>query len=267
MAQSYSVGQVARECDTTVRTLQFYDRLGLLVADRDHGGRRRYRYHHLERLRQIQLLSSAGFSLQEIPDILDRQAGRPLAEVYADQVRLLELAELRLRCRRTVLAAIAEIVAEHPNMQVPEAALTSVMSIDSTLLRYEEIFTGPESGLLQRFEAAPEVDLDATIAHYFDWKAQCVQALIMVENGIPADSPSGRRLGHRQHQSVRTRVQSLPDDVIDIYLQSERDHHRWPPADRELHRATKGFLDQCLRSYADSSAADDGASGSPPAQR
>lgn len=247
MAQSYSVGQVARECDTTVRTLQFYDRLGLLVADRDHGGRRRYRDQHLARLRQIQLLSSAGFSLQEIPDILDRQAGRPLAEVYADQVRLLELSELRMRCRRTVLAAIAEIVADHPEVTVPVAALTAAMSADSTLLRYEEVFTGPESGLAEQVEtAAAEIDPDATIDHYFAWKADSVQALIMIANDIPADSPSGRRLGARRREHVQDTLQGQPREVVDIYLQSERDHQLWPPADRELHLATRDFLDRCM---------------------
>ncbi|NUP25378.1 MAG: MerR family transcriptional regulator [Nocardia sp.] len=57
-----------------MRTLQYYDRIELLVAERDESGRRRYGPEKLDRLRRIQLLTSAGLRLDESAR---RCTGRP----------------------------------------------------------------------------------------------------------------------------------------------------------------------------------------------
>ncbi|WP_424565463.1 hypothetical protein [Tamaricihabitans halophyticus] len=66
----------------------------------------------------MQLLTGAGFSLEEVGETLDRQAGVPLVETYSEQVRLLEIAELRLRYQRIVLAAATQVLREHPHAPV-----------------------------------------------------------------------------------------------------------------------------------------------------
>lgn len=62
-----TVGQLAKKMETTVRTLQYYDREGLLSpsAESD-GGRRLYTDKDMIRLHQIFSLKSLGFSLDDI---------------------------------------------------------------------------------------------------------------------------------------------------------------------------------------------------------
>lgn len=62
-----TVGQLAKKMETTVRTLQYYDREGLLSpsAESD-GGRRLYTDRDMIRLHQIFSLKSLGFSLGDI---------------------------------------------------------------------------------------------------------------------------------------------------------------------------------------------------------
>lgn len=56
---------------TTVRTLQYYDREGLLSpSSESEGGRRLYTYKDMIRLHQIQALKSLGFSLGDIKNRL-----------------------------------------------------------------------------------------------------------------------------------------------------------------------------------------------------
>lgn len=119
-----------------MRTVQWYDRVGLLPSVRDRAGRRRYRPGQLGRLQEIQLLVAAGFGLEQVQTILQGRVGLPRAAVYAEQVRLLELQELRLRCQRTVLAAVAAVLDEHPQAEVPHQVLTAVMDLDATLLQH-----------------------------------------------------------------------------------------------------------------------------------
>ncbi len=233
------MGEVARRCETTVRTLQYYDRIGLLVADRDRGGRRRYGPQQLDRLRRIQLLTGAGLRLDEVAAALDRQAGLSLLETYREQVRLLEIAELRLRCKRVVLDAVTQVLDEHPDVRVPDEVVAATMSLDRTLLRHPGV---------EQADAYPELDLDVerVLATYFAWKACAVQALLLVENDIPADSPSGSRLGKEWRAATEYALADQPTGTENLYRSMAESDHRWPPEDRVLYRRTKDFLDRCL---------------------
>lgn len=62
-----TVGQLAGKMNTTVRTLQYYDKEGLLTPSAEsEGGRRLYTDKDVIRLHQIMSLKSLGFSLEDI---------------------------------------------------------------------------------------------------------------------------------------------------------------------------------------------------------
>ncbi|MDR0272688.1 MAG: MerR family transcriptional regulator [Clostridiales bacterium] len=66
-----TVGEVAKKMNTTVRTLQYYDREGLLVPSAEsEGGRRLYGAKDIIRLHQIQTMKYLGFSLNDIANRL-----------------------------------------------------------------------------------------------------------------------------------------------------------------------------------------------------
>ena len=71
-SESYmTVGTLAKKMGTTVRTLQYYDREGLLAPSAESaGGRRLYTYRDMVRLHQILSLKSLGFSLDDIKNRL-----------------------------------------------------------------------------------------------------------------------------------------------------------------------------------------------------
>ena len=66
-----TVGEVAKKMRTTVRTLQYYDKEGLLSPSAEsEGGRRLYTDKDLVTLNQIISLKSLGFSLDDIKEWL-----------------------------------------------------------------------------------------------------------------------------------------------------------------------------------------------------
>lgn len=71
IARQYSTGQFAHKAGVTLRTLRFYDKVGLLrpsaVTD---SGHRRYSDRDLIRLQQILALKFLGFSLEEIRNMV-----------------------------------------------------------------------------------------------------------------------------------------------------------------------------------------------------
>lgn len=62
-----TIGELAKKMGTTVRTLQYYDKEGLLTpTGESEGGRRLYTHKDMIQLHQIQSLKSLGFSLKDI---------------------------------------------------------------------------------------------------------------------------------------------------------------------------------------------------------
>lgn len=66
----YLTGQFAALAGVTIRTLRYYDRIGLLKANRTGNGYRRYRPRDLERAGQIAALKFLGLSLSEIREVI-----------------------------------------------------------------------------------------------------------------------------------------------------------------------------------------------------
>lgn len=96
------VGELARRCGLTVRTLHHYDDIGLLrPSARSDAGYRLYNRNDVARLQQIQALRSLGVSLAEVGAILDRQ-GRSVSTVIEQQLSVLDqqiARQIRLRGR------------------------------------------------------------------------------------------------------------------------------------------------------------------------
>jgi DNA-binding transcriptional MerR regulator len=108
MAVMLTVGELARRTGVSVRTLHWYEEVGLLCPARDSGsGYRRYGPGDIARLQQIVSLRQLGLSLDEIRYVIDREDGS-LRRVIALQLdRLEEQIRLQqtLRDRLRLLAA------------------------------------------------------------------------------------------------------------------------------------------------------------------
>ncbi|HLR66726.1 MAG TPA: MerR family transcriptional regulator [Virgibacillus sp.] len=66
-----SIKEVTKQTGITVRTLRYYDQIGLLhPAGKTEGGHRLYGKKELAKLQEIQFLKTLGFSLQEIKNML-----------------------------------------------------------------------------------------------------------------------------------------------------------------------------------------------------
>lgn len=75
MVTEHRVGELAAATGLTVRTLHYYEQIGLLVPSaRSHAGHRRYDEHDVARLYRIRLLRRLGLSLAEIGRALDDPA-------------------------------------------------------------------------------------------------------------------------------------------------------------------------------------------------
>ena len=100
---SLTIGKLAAAGGVGVETIRYYQRRGLLAAPPRDGGIRRYGSDDVRRLRFIRQAQAAGFTLEEIRELLrldagdDRDRVRALAakRISALEERIAELGEAR----------------------------------------------------------------------------------------------------------------------------------------------------------------------------
>lgn len=82
-----TVGDLAKKMGTTVRTLQYYDKEGLLSpSSESEGGRRLYTDKDMVKLHQILTLKSLGFSLDDIKNrLISLENPEAIAGVLTEQ--------------------------------------------------------------------------------------------------------------------------------------------------------------------------------------
>jgi len=93
-----TIGKLAAAAGVGVETVRFYQRKGLLETPVRDAGIRRYRAEDLRRLRFIRQAQAAGFTLEEIRELLALDASQ-------DRARARELAKARI-------ASLGEKIAE-----------------------------------------------------------------------------------------------------------------------------------------------------------
>lgn len=104
----FSIGKFAEAGGVGVETVRFYQRKGLLAIPPQNGGMRRYGQEELRRLKFIRKAQTAGFTLEEIRELLtldsqhDRARARQLAQIRlaALEARICELQSARNALQR-----------------------------------------------------------------------------------------------------------------------------------------------------------------------
>lgn len=82
----YTTGEMARLADVTVRTVQYYDKRGILKpSDLSEGGRRLYSDNDLKKLKLICYLRRTGLSIDSIADILKEDNSKKVISTILSQ--------------------------------------------------------------------------------------------------------------------------------------------------------------------------------------
>lgn len=82
----YTTGEIAKLCDVTVRTVQYYDTRGLLVpSELSEGGRRLYSEEDLKRMKIVCFLRELGLPIDSISQLLSEADSGNVISLLLDQ--------------------------------------------------------------------------------------------------------------------------------------------------------------------------------------
>lgn len=187
-----TVGQMAKKMGVTVRTLQYYDQLGLLCPSTEsEGGRRLYTDRDMIRLHQILSLKHLGFSLDdiknrlvsldtpaEVADVLAEQADAIRDKIEALTESLHEIQALRtevLQMQTVDFKKYADIIV---NLQMKNDFYWLIKHFDDQTLDH----------IRSRFDRQSGQAMMKTFMHLRD------QAIQLKEQGVSVESQQGQQL-------------------------------------------------------------------------
>ena len=196
LGETLTVGALARRTGLSVRTLRYYDDIGLLrPARRTESGYRLYSIAELMRLHQIVLLRSVGLSLAEIGRSLSNGGQTLLGTIEQHVGRLhARIEQERLLCRR--LEQTSERLRKRQKPTVEEI----VQAIQGVMMS-EKYFT-PEQQ--EWMKARGEVVGEARIREVeAEWPTLIAEVRQEMEKGTPPDDPRVQALAARWGSLVR----------------------------------------------------------------
>ncbi|MGB3137179.1 MAG: MerR family transcriptional regulator [Nodosilinea sp.] len=198
MSSLLKVGELAKQTGLSIRTLHYYDEIGLLVpSHRTEAEHRLYSDCDIVRLQQILSLRQLGLSLGEIRDCLESPdySLPQVIDLHRDRIRE------QIALSHTLLKRLNGIAQELQTTQ--SVAVETLIETMETITMSGQYFTAEQQAVLEdRFQA-----------HYAEWQDLLAQVQAEMANGTELNSPNVRYLARRWLGSMKTFV----DGDNDIY--------------------------------------------------
>jgi MerR family transcriptional regulator, thiopeptide resistance regulator len=194
-AGPWKVGDLARRTGLSIRTLHWYDQLGLLrPSQRTASGHRLYDPADVQRLQQIRSLRHLGFTLEEVRDCLRRGRFTPA------KVLRLHLAELREQIQRQRhLAGRLERLADRLDA-AGAVSVDELMTIIEEITMSESYLTPEQLAEVQaRGRMLGEAHIQAVEA---EWPVLIANVRGEMEKSTPASDPRVQALARRWRELV-----------------------------------------------------------------
>lgn len=184
-----TVGELARRCGLTVRTLHHYDAIGLLKPSlRSDAGYRLYGRTNVERLHRIQALRQLGLSLADIGTVLSGPE-QPLGELIQRQIAQLDRELDRVARLRSRLVALGGQLAAGQSPDLAEWLDTLEL-----MTMYEKYFSPEE---LKSLPLHNDPDVLA------QWNALIGEVQAAMNRGVTPEAPYAHALALQWMEAVQ----------------------------------------------------------------
>lgn len=250
----YSVGEVARLTGVTVRTLQYYDNIGLLPIDKDAGGRRYYSSGDLAKLQQVLFYRSLGLPLKEIRAlVVEAVTPEQIAKVLTKQR---ELFYYKLNEIQSYIALIDVVVAgiESGRALQPDELIQLIAGLNrNAVFEYRNVdYSEQTKKLLMRQFAHGE----SALSVYWQWKAIVLECVSLILAGVEPRSEVGKQVAQKWLAMIEQVTQGRRE-LLEAHKESYDNRIQWPEEDRRLIEFADPFIDEAVAYYFESTGLDE----------
>lgn len=243
----FSIGEISKLTGVTIRTLQYYDNIGLVPVKRDNSsGKRYYRESDLTRLQQVLFYKSLGLKIKDIKNLLVETATpEQISNVLRKQ---LDIFYYKLNDLKSSIAFIeASLISLEENKCIPWGNLIQLMiSLNKeTIFEYKNIEydKNTENIFMKHYK-----DSETILEMYWDWKSLILEAVSHILNDIKPESDQGQIFAEKWLNMI-TRITNGNEELLEAHRTSYKNRAQWPEEDRRLIEFTDDFIDKATKIY------------------
>ncbi|MBZ2175763.1 MerR family transcriptional regulator [Schnuerera sp. xch1] len=243
----FSIGEIANLTGVTIRTLQYYDNIGLVPLNKElTNGRRYYEERDITKLQQVLFYKSLGFPIKEIKElVVEAVTVEQVTDVLQKQKQIFyqKLNDMKM--------SISIIDTSLKNLEINQGLISGeLVQLMSTLnkdliFEYKDVhYDGKtEDVFIHHYEKTEEV-----IETYWKWKALVVEAVTHIINSVDPKSSQGQDFAKRWLEMV-SQVTEGRHELIEAHKAAYENRNQWPEEDRRLMDFSDEFIDKSVESY------------------
>jgi len=219
MSRAMKIGELAKQTGLSIRTLHYYDEIGLLCPSyRNDIGHRLYSDEDIIRLQQILSLRQLGFALKEIRECLENPDFSLSQVINLHRDRMQE----QIALSHTLLERLNGVARELETTK--SVAVENLIQVMETINMSEKYFTPEQQEVIEaRF---PDVEPE--------WQELITKAQVEMSKGTELNSPSVQELARIWQWSMKSLIRgdrTLYESLVKTYQQQGGEAASWGAMD------------------------------------
>jgi DNA-binding transcriptional MerR regulator len=245
--KKFSIGEIAKLTGVTIRTLQYYDNIGLVPLEKEvTNGRRYYRESDLTKLQQVLFYKSLGLQIKVIKKfVIEATTTDQIASVLKKQRDIFyhKLNDIKMN----ISFIDASLINLEKNKSLPMGELIQlIISLNKdSIFEYKNVEFDEETK--NTFMNHHE-NTDEFIEIYWNWKALIVEAISYILNGIPPESKEGQIFARKWIEMV-AKITDGSLELLEAHKTSYKNRDQWPEEDWRLMDFADEFIDKAVEAY------------------
>ncbi|MTI46383.1 MerR family transcriptional regulator [Sporosalibacterium faouarense] len=243
----FSVGDVARLTGVTIRTLQYYDNIGLVPLERETtNGNRYYRESDLTRLQQVLFYKSLGLKIEDIKNLLVETV--TIEQLISVLEKQKDIFYNKLNDLKSSIAYIeASLVSLEENNSIHWGNLIQlIVSLNKeTVFEYEDVeYDKHTENIFTKYYDNTEAVMEV----YWDWKKLILEAISHILNDVQPGSRQGQIFAKKWVDMI-LQITNGREDLLEAHKTSYENRGQWPEEDRRLMEFANNFIDKATEVY------------------
>lgn len=244
--EQYSIGELAELSGATIRTIQYYDQIDLLVAKRSDSNLRYYTKSDLMTLQQILFYKRLDFSLKEIKQLIENVKDRnDLKNTLNQQATMLFRKEMELKMNQVIIGVVNSTLEMDADIEL-EPLMKLVLGLEKeTIMAYTDIEYGEAT---HQAMVDGEIQFDEVIKMYWNWKELVLEAASLKLRHTEVESEIGYQLGEKWQNFIEMTGEE-DSQMREVAEQGAAQSEQWPEEDLFLYNYSKEFIEAAHKYY------------------
>ncbi|MCF3944491.1 MerR family transcriptional regulator [Oceanobacillus alkalisoli] len=242
----YTVGELAKLSGATIRTIQYYDRINLLVAQRDKNKKLRYyNKNDLMRLQQILFYKRIGMPLKEIKNHLTNfNDFSDMKKILNKQADILFQQEMEIKMNLIIIKVVENSIELNPDKDI-EPIIKLICGLNKqTVLDYANVEYDEQT---KKVFQSRDIDYREIIDFYWQWKQLILEAAALKLNSNQYENEAGYQLGEKWDRFTKNATDD--PEILAEYERGSDLSDQWPEEDLFLYNFSKAFIEAAHRYY------------------